>query len=1076
MKKFKLALLLFVLLNFSEAFSQNVILSGRIYDRSDSSAIIGATIIESDKENRVISGSISDANGNFVLQMKNPENGVSVSYIGYTTKVIEADPSKPIIVYLVSTYQEFEEVTITAQQRSHTRLTNIDDRDVASATTKIDFAELQGMGFTSADEALQGKISGLDILSNSGDPGSGSQIVIRGLSSMGNSRPLIVIDGIPQQKVSENFDLTSADSEDISNLINIALQDIKSIEVLKDAASSAIYGSSGADGVLLIETNRGRMGKVQFDYQYKNSINFQPRSIPMLNGDEYVTLQLEQLHNALGVFTIPIDIAYDTDNPDFYNYSANTDWVAAITQNSVTHDHYFNVSGGGEKTRYFTSFSYVDETGTTINTSSEKFSTRINLDYFLSRRFVFTTQFNYFSTNTDRNPTLRVAPGVDRNIREMAYIKAPNMSIYEYDSQGRLTGDYFTPINSYQGTGFSSFNPVAVAELGKDKRASNALESTFKVRYNLTDWLIFRSTVAIQYSGSKNNTFLPYNAIGSDWLSPTVNQSTELNGINTSIKTETQLAYNSLFQNKDHQLSGAVNWITNESSYENVVINGTRSPSTNIQDPAYSPHIIGMSTYNDAKRELGALFNLNYKFRDRYMLQTVLRADAHSAFGLANRWGLFQGFSLGWRFSEESFLKSFSWLGESMFRASWGVSGSQPGDPYARFATYQSTFTGSYINQPAIVPTQIQLNLLQWETVKSLNIGLKLSMFKDKFFMEADVYDKNSHNILFKKYEIPYSSGFSELKFLNGGMLNNKGWELMLDYKLLQRKDFLWSVNANASGNINSFIELPDNFNTEQDLSIGNGQYPKRLVLGEPIGSFFGFQYLGVWSHDDDVVARDANGNTLLDAHGNTIPMTYGGVYQFKGGDAKYRDVNHDGKIDLNDVVYIGDSNPDLFGGFSTLVRYKDFSFSCSFHYRMGFDIVNRVAINTQNMNGRNNQSKAVLYRWRVQGQDDPGMLPKAYMNHPANNLGSDRYVEKGDFLRLNNLRIGYRFSKRICDRLGIRNAETYLSGRKLLTFTNYSGQDPEVGQDASNPFWIGEDDAKTPPPKMVTLSFAVGF
>ena len=204
--------------------------------------------------------------------------------------------------------------------------------------------------------------------------------------------------------------------------------------------------------------------------------------------------------------------------------------------------------------------------------------------------------------------------------------------------------------------------------------------------------------------------------------------------------------------------------------------------------------------------------------------------------------------------------------------------------------------------------------------------------------------------------------------------------------------------------------------------------------------------------------------------------MTYKGTYIFKGGDAKYEDINHDGQIDLNDVVYIGDSNPDFVGGFGTSLKYKQFDISFQFHYRVGFDIINSTALNTEGMDGRNNQSKAVLNRWRVQGQNEIGMLPRAFMDNPANNLGSDRYVERGDFMRLNNITLKYQLSPALCNKLSLQSGSFSLSARKLYTFTNYSGQDPEVSQDASDPFWIGEDRANTPPPKMVTLSFSVGF
>ncbi|MDA3822741.1 MAG: TonB-dependent receptor plug domain-containing protein, partial [Bacteroidales bacterium] len=536
MRKLKTILILILATaSLSSAYGQKLVLRGRVLDAGDKLAVIGANIIEYDTENRIINGTITNVNGDFVLEMRSPDHIVKVSVIGYETKEIPIDGTKQLTVMLAPANLEIDEVTITAKAKSDYSLTNIAERDNASSTVKVNLADMSDAGISSASDALQGKVSGLDIIAASGDPGSGSQLVIRGLSSMGNSQPLIVIDGIPQQRISSSFDLSSADTEDISELVNIALQDIKSIEILKDAASTAVYGSQGADGVLLIETYKGRMGKVQFDYQYKSSLNIQPPAIPMLDGNEYIMLQLEEWHNNYGVFTIPDEIAYNTDYKDFYNYSANTDWISAITQNAMTNDHYFKVSGGGEKTRYFTSFSYVDEGGTTINTSSKRFSTRINLDYFLSRNILFSVQFNYSINKRDGNLELG-----GRNIRSMAYIKAPNMSIWEYDPYGQRTGEYFTPINSYQGSGESYYNPVAVADLGKSDNISNNLQNTFRLRYKISDWLTLHEIVAFQYAGSKSENYLPYNAVGADWVAWTINKAEEGNNINSSIRTETR--------------------------------------------------------------------------------------------------------------------------------------------------------------------------------------------------------------------------------------------------------------------------------------------------------------------------------------------------------------------------------------------------------------------------------------------------------------------------------------------------------------------------------------------------------
>jgi TonB-linked SusC/RagA family outer membrane protein len=650
------------------------------------------------------------------------------------------------------------------------------------------------------------------------------------------------------------------------------------------------------------------------------------------------------------------------------------------------------------------------------------------------------------------------------------------MSILEYDSEGKPTGEYFTPINSYQGSGEKYFNPVAVAELGKRDQVQNSLQNTFRLRYTILPWLIFRQTVAFSFGGDKELRYLPYNAIGTDWLNWQVNKAEEGNSNNSSIHTETQLAFNSPFKTSRHVLSGAATFITSQSRYEWMNIQSNKTPSTQIQDPSIDAQINWIGTGSGQSREIAVMLNANYKFLDRYMLTTVIRADAASAFGVNSRWGIFPGISAGWRFSDEPFLGQLGFLGTSMFRVSWGVAGRQPNDPYARYATYASEGNGSYMLSTAIVPTQIQLNNLQWESISSFDVGMELNLFNDRLYLEGDIYQKVTENLLFEDYDIPKSSGFEQLKFLNGGQLENRGWEIMADYNVIRREQFWWGLNFNISKNINSFNRLPDNFNSERSTSVGNGDYPLRVIAGEPIGSFFGFRYLGVYPRDEDVVARDANGNILYDSEGIPIPMTYLDQYIFRGGDAIYEDINHDGKIDLNDVVYIGDSNPDFIGGFGTTIKYKNFDLSCNFHYRLGFDIINGVAIETEGMLNRNNQSKSTLSRWRVQGQDEEGMLPRAYMNHPANNLGSDRYVEKGDYLRLINFVLAYQLKPEIARKLRLRRLSFALSGRKLFTWTNYSGQDPEVGQDASNPFWIGVDRANTPPPKIMTFSISAGF
>lgn len=1080
--KKKIIILIFALCSFIGAYSQTkTTIRGKVIDQKDKSPIIGANVVESDKENRAVNGVVTDVDGNFVYQMKNPENTMKVSVIGYQAKVFKPNPLKSVVIELTSSDLQIDQVNIVAKQKSFNNLTNIEARDNATSTTKIDLMEMRNEGISSAADALQGKVAGLDIVSMSGDPGAGSSIVIRGLSSMGNAKPLIVIDGIPQDNVRSDFDLASATAEDIGNLISVALQDIKSIEVLKDAASTSLYGSKGGAGVLLIETNRGKMGKVQFDYTFKNTVNFQPKAIPMLNGDEYTMLQLDEWHNAKGVYDLPNEIAYNKDFNDFYNYSANTDWLGAITQTGITNDHYFRVSGGGEKTRYSTSINYVDEGGTTVNTENKSLYSRINLDYILSTKLTFSINFAYDNRQTKGNYEI----ANDNKVRQMAYKKAPNMSIWQYDDKGHLTGEYFTRnydnINNYQGDGFNYYNPVAVVNLGKNNTNENKLENSFILKYNILDWLVFRETADFQYTGRKQNKYLPYNAIGQTWTNWTVNLGIEGNTVASSFKTESQLAFNIPFKNKDHVLSGAATWKTDRYQEENIYIESNEIPSTDITDPAIASHINYESSKSKENRSVSGVLNVNYKFKDRYGLTANLIDEGNSAFGASNRWGNFAGLATFWRFSSEPFLKNCeNWLSESKVKASWGLTGTAPEDPYKRYGLFVTSSPSYYISNPGVVPGNIQLDNLRWQSTTSTDLGLELNLFKDRVYIEGTLYKKVSTDLLFgdewNGYAIPNSSGFTELGYFNGGEMKNTGWELMSSFKVIRTKDLLVQVDFNISQNINGFTKLPQNYNTEKATVLTNGKYPQRIQEGEPIGSFFGLRYQGVYASDADAVATGADGTKLYDGDHNPIPMTFNGTYIFRGGDAKYEDINHDGVIDLNDVVYIGNSNPKVMGGFGTSFRYKQFDLNFQFTYRLGYDIINMTAMNTQGMNDKNNQSKAVLSRWRVQGQNEPGLLPRAYMDNPANNLGSDRYVESGSFVRLNSVKFGYNLSQVLCQKFGIQSANIAVSARKLLTFTNYSGQDPEVGQDASDPFWIGADKANTPPPRTLTLSLSVAF
>jgi TonB-linked SusC/RagA family outer membrane protein len=1070
MKRLTLIIVYSISIYFTNVLAQQgIVLRGRVLDAENQEPVIGVNIIEYDSDKRMISGTITDPNGNYVLKVQNSDAIILFSFIGYKTQEIPLNSQSTINVELTPESYELEEISIV-HATDNDPLTNVSQRDVTSSRVKIDMADSKQIGAISAEETLQGKVTGLDIMST-GDPGSGSQIVIRGLGSFGNSRPLIVVDGIPQSvRMRDDFDLGAADQEEIGDLVNIAPQDIKSIEVLKDAAAAAVWGSKGADGVLLITTYRGIKGRTQFDYQGKYTWNTQPPAVPLLNGNEYIMMQLEEWHNSRGLYEIPPEIAYDRDFVDFYNYSTNTDWVKAVTRNGFINEQYFTVTGGGEKTRYFTSVNFHDNKGTTINTGLKRITTRVNLDYNVSQKLRFSTNFSYSYDIMENN----VAVG-GINLREMAYMKAPNMSIWEYDTKGNKTGEYFTPINSYQGEGTKYYNPVAIGNLSKNDQKDNMVMNSFQLTYNIFSWLKFQETISFQYSNGKYKSFIPSSAIGAEWLDYNNNQSYDAGTSSSQILTRSQIFLVPHLP-EQHSFTGMLMLETEQSSSEWSTLMGRNGPSTKLKDPASGVPIYWIGTGSSETRLIGGLTSLNYKLYDRYLISFNFRTDASSRFGINKRWGMFPSLSLGWRFSEEPWLINSNVLSDALIRMSWGQAGKQPDNAYDRHAIYNTVTPGQYYENPIIVPLQVQLANLQWQTVSSTTIGLELTFLEDVITMTTEIYTKTTKDLLWQDYQIPKSSGFNVLKWYNGGELQNQGWELFVQTRILNKKDLKLNFNFNISKNVNKFLDFPDNFNNEVDISIGNGQYPRRADIGEPIGSFYGFRYLGVWPSDEDVIAKDKNGNILYDPVGDPVPLSYKGTYEFQGGDAIYDDINHDGKIDLLDVVYLGDSNPDYFGGFGSSFFWKNFRASFQFYYRLGFEIVNEVAMNTEGMLDKNNQSKAVLHRWRIQGQNDPGMLPRAYLDHPANNLGSDRYVESGDFLRMINLTFSYSLSKKICQMFHLRSMDIGLAMRRLLTITHYSGQDPEIAQTVNDPFWFGTDAARTPPPKAYTLSIDLGF
>jgi len=429
-------------------------------------------------------------------------------------------------------------------------------------------------------------------------------------------------------------------------------------------------------------------------------------------------------------------------------------------------------------------------------------------------------------------------------------------------------------------------------------------------------------------------------------------------------------------------------------------------------------------------------------------------------------------------------MKDIRFINDSKIRLSWGRSGNLPDGNYLYFNTYESYSALNYMDIRGTQPEGMELTSLRWETIQQTDLGLDLSLWDMRINITFDAYIKKTLDLYLKETEIPNSSGFNTIN-INNGEMQNRGLELAIDINVIKRENFQFYINANVSKNQNIVTMLPDNYSFETGNVLNNGEYLMKVVPGEPLGGFYGYKYLGVYSRTSDAVATDAEGNPIIGLDGYPLSMQMGNAgsekYTFVGGDSKYQDMNHDGKIDELDVVYLGNLNPDYMGGGELRFRYKNVTFSTFLNFKTGSKIINQTRMYAENMSGFDNQTTATNSRWRSEG--DVTDVPRALWQGPGgatplygyNWLGSERFVENGSFLRLKTASLMYNFSTRFCDKLRIKDLKIYATGYNLYTWTNYTGQDPDVAP-PSKPDKLPVDNNLTPPSIRLMLSINITF
>ena len=1087
----------------STSFAQHAgqIISGTVSDAMG--PVMMANVVEIDASNRIVSSTQTDINGNFSFKIKDPKHKLRFSFVGCKTKTLPIKDEEYNVVLEDQT--TLNEVTVTSKRRSGGSGLSIPKDEMSTSNQSIDMKEFEGLSMTTVDEALQGRIAGLDIVANSGNLGSGTSMRLRGVSSINsNANPLIVVDGnVWETDRNNDIDFSNANDEKFAELLNVNPEDIDNITVLKDAAATAIWGSQGANGVIEIKTKRGVRGKTRVSYSYRITGTKQPKGYHLLTGDEYTMLMKESYFNPQLSSTASdiVEINYDPTNPlGWNNFNKNTDWIDEVTQIGLRQNHYVSLTGGGEKANFRIGAGYDHETGSVIKQQLDRLSARVALDYFVSDRIKIVSNLSLTYTDNQKNYD---------NLLPIAYKYMPNVSIYEMDMNNESTGSYFllpTTISSAlrdqipdtQNNRYNRLNPVALANLATNGEQSLKISPEFQLHYDLLGTeneqtkLKYEGKIVFDIFNQYQDSFLPSELNTLGWSNASNNRSTSYSYKSLGISTTHTLTFTPYFSNEDHSMTMMLRGQLNDGSSKSQKTTAYGFPSGSIKNPGAEGIIRDDFTSNAGQwRSVYLTYSLHYAYKTRYMFDFSVRRDGCTKFGPDNRWGTFPAVSMRWNISKEPWVaKTLPWLSMLSLRPGWGIVGQQPNAEYLFYSRYANGY--GYMGQGSTYPKNVQLKDLKWEQKMTYNLGVDFGFFDDKLNGNVEIYKQYTSDLLMAKRGIASSSGYEKLEYDNVGKMENIGWEFNINTSnLIKAGKFGVDFNVTFANNKNVITEMDETClaTLNGDFNRQNGSYLSRVELNKSFGSIYGFRYKGVYQYSEyspeeivgvsgpnAPVVRDANGNVILDNHGRTTPMTFcysgtSALYEFKGGDAIYEDINHDGTINELDIVYLGSSLPKLTGGFGVKFKWGRWSWNNQFNFRYGNKIVNNNRMNLESMYGNGNQSRAVNYRWRVEG--DIAEIPRALHQYGYNYLGSDRFVEDGSFIRLNYSQISYSLPPATIKKWGLSQLSFYLSANNLFVITKYSGSDPEVGYGG---YGISADNAQTPRAKSATLGITVQF
>lgn len=1052
-------------LSFTLAALAQVDVTGTVTETSGE-PIIGAVVREKGNEK---AAAMTDIDGNFSLKVKSADATLLVTYVGMENTEVKLAGRRHVDIVMEYSSAALDEVVVVGYGTSR-------KVDITGSVASVSEEQLHQGVAANADQMLAGKIPGVQVTANSGAPGAATSIRIRGASSINSTNePLYIIDGVQMSGAAGKiggFDWTgdgSAGQTTASNpLAGISPNDIVSMDVLKDASATAIYGAAGANGVIIITTRRGQAGHT--------SVSF----------DGYVAWQ--QTAKRLDMLDLPGFAKYQND---LYNegssYQQNTtyldpsllgpgtDWQDAVFRTAFMQSYQLQVSGGNDKVTYAASGGYMGQDGIIIGSDFNRFNSRFSVDTNFTKWLKLGGQLAYTRTNE----TITLNDGSNGIIMQ-AMTMQPDVPVYDFQ------GNYASPSNV---NGSSSWNPVALALQRNNTLLRQNITGNFYLSVDFLKNFTFRAEYGYIGGSALNKSYLPkiYKGVKSPIEINKIYQRQEDNYFWVQ---KDYVTYHNLFADK-HDLTVMAGFEASCSQWEGWWLTKQNLSFDNIHVIGSDGEFVANDGWKDKVTTASYFGRFNYGFDNRYLLTFTMRADGSSKFSKDKKWGYFPSVALAWRASQEKFLSDVSWLNNLKLRLGYGQVGNSNIDPYSYGATMRNIQTpmGS-----AWVQNNLPNKDLKWESSEQYNVGLDFSVLSNRIELTVDGYYKQTKDLLLKVVAPTFtgvSDDYIKAPFANIGQVRNVGVEVALNTRNIITRDFTWTSNLTLTHNKNKVVKL----NNKDQVLWGNVEwYPEfktatMIAEGYPMGVFYGYETDGIFQNLEEIKAGPVQVPDDNDPNVNKVNFVTG-VWP---GDIRFKDQNGDGKITSEDQKVIGDPNPDLTFGFTNTFTYKDFDLNLVLTGAIGGDILNFTRYRTESLSSLwDNQAASVLDRAQYgyyDGNPKNQSAENVYIINPGadiprfnnqkinqNDRMSTRFIEDGSYLRIQNLSLGYTLPRKLTQKVMLSQARIYFNVQNLYTFTKYKGFDPEVGSYNQSALLQNIDMGRYPTPRTYTVGMTLNF